>query len=982
MCLMGRLWPVWLVIAGLWAGDAGGEEKPFGLEKRVPWTSSRVVGTPEPPPPYRAARAFGQLKFDHPVYVTQEPGTGRFLVGELSGKIFAFTSETPDTTSRELYLDIGPNRELYAFSFHPRYAENGVLFVFSTDTGKLEKKQNHVSRFTASQTHPRSCLADSEQMIVEWPAGGHSGGEAIIGPDGYLYVSTGDGTSGSDVNNTGQGVNDLFSVIMRLDVDHPEAGKPYGIPPDNPFANYPGARPEIWAHGFRNPWRLSFDPAGRLWVGDVGQDLWEMIWLVERGGNYGWSVQEGTHPFHPHKVPGPGPILPPVVEHHHTECRSITGGYVYQGDKFPELRDVYVYGDYEYGKIWGVRHDGQQVTWHQELADTPLRIASFGVTRDGDILMVEHMAGELYQLERSPEVAADRTFPRKLSETGIFSSVADHQVAPGVVSYSVNTPQWLDGAMKERFICLPGESQIKFVEHSSDANTWGFEDGAVLIETISLEMAAGDPGSRRRLETRLLVKQENHWLGYAYLWNDEQTDAALVEARGRDLTLNIKDASGPGGQREQTWHVPSRSECMVCHSRAAGFVLGLNTLQVNRDHDYGGAVDNQLRALNHAEYFTQPLDKQPAEYSRMPNAYDPSADLAERARAYLHVNCSVCHVADGGGNAKFKVTYRTPTAETQLVGEPPIHGTFGLSDARLIAPSDPYASVLFYRLSKLGRGRMPHVGSSQTDEQGLELIHEWIASLPKPEGPPAPALPSYNATLVALRDCAAAAATERATVIDGLLSSTREALVLTRTVAREALPKALREEVIARSLAHPDVNVRDLFERFVPPSQRIKRLGDSVDPQEILALSGNAESGRRFFFSDAASQCKNCHRVQGQGGTLGPDLSEIAKRYQRHELLESLLEPSKKIDPKFATHTLLTSAGQVYTGILVEKSDSHVVLNVLRGTESELLRLPVAEMEDLQPQPVSLMPDRLLRELTPQQAADLLEFLWSLKGGE
>ena len=151
---------------------------------------------------------------------------------------------------------------------------------------------------------------------------------------------------------------------------------------------------------------MSFDAeTGRLWVGDVGQDLWEMIWVVRRGGNYGWSVQEGSHAFHPHKPSGPGPILPPVIEHPHTDCRSITGGYVYHGTKHPELDDVYIYGDYQYGKIWGLRYDGERITWHQELADSALQIPGFAIGRDGEILMVDHLGGEIYELAKSERVA-------------------------------------------------------------------------------------------------------------------------------------------------------------------------------------------------------------------------------------------------------------------------------------------------------------------------------------------------------------------------------------------------------------------------------------------------------------------------------------------------------------------------------------------------------------------------------------------------
>ncbi|MGD9855018.1 MAG: PQQ-dependent sugar dehydrogenase [Planctomycetaceae bacterium] len=964
------------------AGDTPNDEtaRPFGLEKREPWTTSRVVGTPEPPPPYTVARIYPQLTFKNPVFIAQEPGTNRILVGELDGKIVAFPKDNATPEAVQVFLET--KRQMYAFSFHPDYETNGQIFVFSpTEPGiKAEDQLSRVSRFTASLEQPRSARADSEEIIIEWTAGGHNGGEAIVGPDGYLYICTGDGTGTSDLNSTGQGVNDLFSVMLRIDVDHPDAGRAYSIPPDNPFIHFPGARPEVWAHGFRNPWRISFDNAGRLWCGDVGQDLWEMIWLVEKGGNYGWSVQEGNHPFHQHKQQGPGPILPPVVEHHHTVCRSITGGYVYEGEKLPELKGMYFYGDYEYGMIWGFRYDGQKAVDWQVLADTPLRIPTFGVTRDGEILVVDHLTGELYELVKSPTADAASPFPRKLSETGLFASVADHTLAAGVIPYSVNTPQWIDGAVKERFVGLPRESQITFTESSGNASTWGFEDGTVAAETISLDMEADNPASRKRLETRIIVKQQNHWLGYTYLWNDEQTDAALVDAGGRDLTLNIADADAPGGNRQQTWHVPSRNECMVCHSRAAAFVLGLRTLQMNRMHDYGGIEDNQLRAFDHAGMFTEPLTKPPSEYPALPNPYDQSADVDARARAYLHVNCSVCHVDSGGGNSKMVLTHGTPIADTKLVNEKPIHGDFGLADAQIVTPGDPFASVLFYRISKLGRGHMPLVGTNLTDTQGVELFHQWILNLPSGEEEVEAATREeqgdFLAVVASLQDAPSAA--QQREQLDQLLSSTRGALQLSRAVAIAPLSASLKSEAVARAVAHSDNNVRDLFEQFIPESQRTKRLGDNVDVAALLEMPGDWAQGRELFLNAAGLQCKTCHAVHQVGGTLGPELGQIGKKYKRHELLESLLDPSKTIDPKFATHVLVTTAGKVLTGILVERTEEQVVLKVFTDGKAEEVRIATDDVDEMLPQKKSLMPDRLLRDLTPQQAADLLAFLSSL----
>jgi uncharacterized repeat protein (TIGR03806 family) len=991
LCVAAINWPVSFV-----TGDE--VSRPYGIAKREPWTTSRVIGTPEPPPPYTVQRIYPQLTFKNPVFVAQEPGTERMLVAELEGKIIAFPKHDPTPEATQVFLEI--ERQIYAFAFHPEYETNGLIVVFSpVKSGvKAEEQLSRVSRFETNVDHPRTAAADSERIIIEWPAGGHNGGEAIFGPDGYLYVSTGDSTSTSDQKSTGQGIDDLLSVIMRLDIDHPADGQAYSIPPDNPFVNSPGARPEVWAHGFRNPWRISFDRAGRLWCGDVGQDLWEMIWLVQKGGNYGWSVQEGSHPFHLYKQPGPGSILPPVVEHHHTECRSITGGYVYEGDKHPELRGVYFYGDYEYGMIWGFRYDGRQAVEQRVLADTALRIPTFGVSRDGEILVVDHLTGELYELVKAPQADANRHFPRRLSETGLFSSVAEHELAEGVVPYSVNTPQWIDSAVKQRFVGLPGDSQITFVETSGNNSTWGFADGTVAAETISLDMEVGNPASRKRIETRILVQQQKHWLGYSYLWNDEQTDAALVEAAGRNLILTIADPHAPGGRRQQTWHVPSRNECMVCHSRAAAFVLGLRTEQINRLHNYGGIEDNQLRAFDHAGMFTEPLPKPAGEFKSLADPYDRSADVDPRARAYLHVNCSVCHVDSGGGNSRMVLTVETPLKETELVNETPLHGDFGLQDAHLVTPGDPFASVLYYRVSKLGRGRMPHVGSNLTDTQGVELLHDWILNLQSGEGdqesspqtedgPSTPAEyepsteaehPDYIAVVQRFQEAEPSAA-HRLRVVDRLLASTRGALLLSRAVGGGELSESLKAEAIARAVAHSDSNVRDLFERFLPESRRTKRLGDHVDFAALLTLPGDEERGRELFLNAAGLQCKTCHAVQGSGGRLGPDLSEIGRKYKRHELLETLLNPSKTIDPKFAAHTLLTSKGQLLTGILVEKTEKQVVLQGFTAGKVEEVRIPAEEVDELLPQMTSLMPEGLLRDLTPQQAADLIAYLSSLK---
>lgn len=957
-----------------WARADGAEASPFA--PRVEWTRSRLQGSPDPPLPYRVERVFPGRTFANPVYLAQEPGSNRVLVGQLDGKIFAFDKRDAAGETRTLFLDV--KRQLYSFSFHPDYERNGQFFTF-TPQSEGDDQQSAVSRWTTRQVGDvRTANEDSEHVIVQWPSGGHNGGEAIFGPDGMLYVSTGDSTSGSDPKATGQGVDDFLSVILRIDVDHPPDGKPYSVPADNPFCEVPDARPEVWAFGFRNPWRMSFHPDnGTLYVGDVGQDLWEMIWIARRGGNYGWSVREGSHPFHPHKPVGPGPILPPLIEHPHVECRSITGGYVYRGTRLPELDGAYLYGDYQYGKIWGLRHEGDRVTWHAELADSALQIPSFALGRDGEFWVLDHLSGEIHELLKSPVQAPTAPFPRTLSDTGLFLDTATHALAPGVVRYEVNMPQWLNDAVAERFFGLPPETTIRFVEQSGDANTWGFADGAVTAETISVADRSR-PDGLRRLETRVMVKQDDHWLGYSYLWNDAQTDAELVARDGTTISLpdSVITISHPDQTPLREWRVPARSECMVCHSRAAGFVLGLNTLQINRTRSLveDGAQANQMMALSDAGYFHEPLPRPVGEYDALPQLLDETADLTRRARAYLQVNCSMCHVSDGGGNARFQVRYDLPTDQMALLDEPAIHGEFGLENARLIASGDPYASVVFYRLSKTGTGRMPHIGSETQDVAAIRLMHDWIAAL-------SPSTEAAQSTRIwtddLLRQFADADLEPGVEPFAGL--TPRQALALSHALTDPGVPIAARRAV-ARRVREQSPALQDLFERFLPPEERTERLGDDFSPDRVLSQSGDAGRGRALFFAQGVLQCANCHQPEAEDGGLavGPSLRGIGSRYSPRQILDAMIHPSHQIADEYRTYVAVTGEGRIVTGLLAVQTEEAVTLRHLEGNAVREEVLPRAEIEELIAQPVSLMPENQLRDLTAQQAADLLAYLVSL----
>ncbi len=706
--------------------------KPFGIEQRVAWTTSRVIGSPDPPPPYQARRAFAKLTFDRPRFLTCEPDGSRFMVTQRGGKILSFKND-PETATTDVFCDVG-DLDVYSLTFHPRYQENGFVYVFTNDGfNKVEKKKNRIFRFQVAKTAPRQCDPKSKLLLLEWFSHGHDGGDLAFGPDGCLYISSGDGTSDSDANNTGQDLRGLTSGILRIDVDHTVAEQPYMVPKDNPFLKIDGARPEKWAYGFRNPWRMSFDPkTGDLWVGDIGQDLWEMIYLVRAGGNYGWSVFEGTHPFQPERKRGPTPISPPIVEHPHSEMRCIIGGYFYHGARLKELQGAYLYGDWITGRIWGLRYEDGKVAWHKELATTPCKILGFGLGPDKEIYFVDNRdGGGIWTLEPAPPEPAPRAeFPRKLSDTGLFASVKEHRAQAGLIPYSVNSELWSDGAAKERFLALPGTAQIEFAEEGP----WKFPEGTVLVKTFFLPREVNKESSRRRVETRLLTLQKNQWHGYSYAWNEEQTDAFLVEAPGLERDFTITDPRRPDGGHKQTWRFPSRTECMVCHTEAAGFALGVNTLQMNKEHHYGSVADNQLRTLELLGVFRAPKDpskppKSPDQLRHLVSPLDPTADLAARARSYLHANCAHCHTLYGGGNALMDLSFTKDDEAARIVGAKPQHDAFNIKDALLVAPGHPERSLLHHRMTRLERGRMPPLSSKVEDIQATRLIAEWIKQM-------------------------------------------------------------------------------------------------------------------------------------------------------------------------------------------------------------------------------------------------------------
>jgi glucose/arabinose dehydrogenase len=395
---------------------------------------ARVDDSSAPLPKFKTEVAFRNLRFDRPVAM-EYPRDGSnvlFVVEQHQAKIWSFPNDR-STSDKKLFLQLpdrinhGNEEGLLGLAFHPKYAENGVFFVYYSAAELENGKQGRwsvVSRFRVSKSNPREADPRSEERI--WtsesdPFENHNGGCILFGPDGYLYISLGDSGAADDPLLSGQNPSDWWASILRIDVDHPSDGKAYGIPKDNPRLRDPAKfaqwSPEVYCIGLRNVWKFSFDrKTDKLWAGDVGQNRWEMVHIIRNGGNYGWSVMEGTHPF-PRKqkrAVKKAELSPPLVDYPHGIDRqyntsrkdlgqSITGGYVYRGAALPELEGIYVYGDYQSGRIWGLREKDGKATMSGEIIDVskqkPLFISAFAEDPEGELYIVA-FDGQIHRLTR------------------------------------------------------------------------------------------------------------------------------------------------------------------------------------------------------------------------------------------------------------------------------------------------------------------------------------------------------------------------------------------------------------------------------------------------------------------------------------------------------------------------------------------------------------------------------------------------------
>ncbi|HRX88167.1 MAG TPA: PQQ-dependent sugar dehydrogenase, partial [Steroidobacteraceae bacterium] len=648
-------------------------------------------------------RVFPSLSFSVPVGMLQAPGdASRWFVVQQNGFIKVFANQASpavtdfvDLTARVSYSP-GSETGLLGMAFHPRFpTDNRVYLSYTANAGGLVSR---VAEFRATNNATTLDLASERILLtVPQPASNHNGGHIAFGPDGMLYIGLGDGGGGGDqfgsIGN-GQNLQTLLGKLLRIDIGGTTGTVPYRIPAGNPYSSNSALCnagtgtancPEIYAYGLRNPWRWSFDRgSGELWLGDVGQGALEEVDRITVGGNYGWRCFEGTNDFNSTCGPNRASSIAPIAQYGRSQGQSITGGYVYRGAAVPTLIGRYVFGDFATGRIWHVARDTPPtLTITDNGLATNLNIASFAEGVDGELYVVHH-GGTLHRLTAG--AATGGMVPTQLSATGCVVASNPGQAAPGLIPYVPRAPFWSDGLAKQRYLALPNGATLN-VDATGD---FQFPNGTVLVKNFDL--------GARRVETRLFMRHtDGEWAGYTYEWNAQGTDATRVVG-GKTVQIGA-----------QSYQFPSEAQCLTCHTAAAGRSLGLELAQLNHDTLYPATARtaNQLLTLNTIGLISPALTTSQLAATALPDPYGGVGTLSERARAYLHTNCSNCHRPGGTAPTNLDLRYVATLTASNACDAPPQNGTLGIVNARIIAAGDAARSVLVARVNRRDGSAMP-----------------------------------------------------------------------------------------------------------------------------------------------------------------------------------------------------------------------------------------------------------------------------------
>lgn len=779
---------VWRIVLCAVVGLSVAHAQPYGLTTRPaigPYLNNALpMGAPVAAGAWQTVKAFPNLTFATPTFLMAEPNSNRLLVGGDQGFIWVFDNN-PTASTKSVFLDLTAHCQgfngsgLLGLAFHPDYGKagspnRGYIYVsYQYTPGPVKgspsappessstPSYNRLSRFTVPDG---SAVADpgSELVLINqfdrdlW----HGGGGMFFGLDRFLYISVGDEGGQADEYAQSQRIDfSLFGGVLRIDVDNdpnrshpvrrqprsattPPAGWPttftagYSIPNDNPFLDPSGGNlEEFWCIGLRSPHRMTLDPVtGQIWLGDVGNGGWEELDLIQKGANYQWPWREGDHPgFKPQPATIIGTSTAPFYNYSHDNGNNcIIGGYVYRGSQFAaQLTGRYIFGDNISNRIWFVDPYGPPTQIYTEFADLPPGIeyvgglSSFGLDRNNELYMcTTGQTASIYKLQYSGPPTPQ--LPPLLSQTGAFSDVRSLTPALGVLPYTVNVPLWSDAAVKTRWLAVPSGTAITF----SPTGEWTFPSGTVFIKHFELPVDDRNPAIKRRIETRIIVRDAgNEIYAATYKWRADNSDADLLPGSLSEA-ITIATATGT---RTQTWDYPSPRDCLACHTPNAKSILGVKTRQLNGDFTYPttGVTDNQLRALSHIGLFDPAVSESGmATYAKLAPAVDTSASIATRLRSYLDANCAQCH-RPNGGQTFWDARFDTPL-EAQGIVNGTLWNNLGQPAARVVVPGAPSLSMLYLRMNSAGIDRMPPLGRNLVDESAVKLLLDFIASLSAP----------------------------------------------------------------------------------------------------------------------------------------------------------------------------------------------------------------------------------------------------------
>lgn len=664
------------------------------------------------PGTFEVDAAFPNLIFSAPLFLAGVPGEDRVVVVEQGGLIHVFAND-PATQTTNVVLDLsakvvfGGELGLLGLAFDPDFIRN--RFIYVNYTAPLPTR-TVISRFTWDANLDVVDPASEKILLtVAQPGDSHNAGMLAFGAQRRLLVGFGDG-GGANGDANGQDQATVLGSFLRIDPHPADAANPYDVPGDNPFVGTVGVPPEMWAFGFRNPFRFSVDRlTATVWGGDVGQSAREEVDILKAGGNYGWRVYEGNLIYNDvgNTLP-PSAFTPPILDYDRMMGSTVIGGYVYRGRRLPSLYGAYVYGDHGSGRIWALVYDGTSVVSIDEIANVS-SITSFGEDSEAELYVVSG-DGNIYSLRQSAAGSNDVP-PATLSATKIFSDLSTFTPADGFYEYATNAPSYADGATVRRWFGIPSGPHAIF----SGTGPWIFPVGSMFVQQFELDLAGGT----RPVETRVLVKRANDIAAYTYRWRSNGEDADLVPG---ELTEELNLAAG--GQ--QTHEYPGATDCIDCHNAVAGEVLGVNTRELNRDNL--AATGNQLDELNAVDLFT--TDIGPANMlEAYVDPFDAAQNLETRARTYLAVNCGYCHQPGGGTGVALDLRFDTANVDMNAIGIAPAAGDLGIAGASIIDAGSKESSVLWVRMNRLDDFRMPPVDRHTADAAGVDLVGSWIDSL-------------------------------------------------------------------------------------------------------------------------------------------------------------------------------------------------------------------------------------------------------------